>query len=300
VEMSEQGRSSTVGLPLSKVVELALREDIGPGDLTSEIFSDDTRPRRAIFLAKQGGVLSGTEVVREVFHQLDSSSRIRLRIRDGQEFSAGDELLEVRAKLVALLSGERTALNFLQRLSGIATLTRAYVKALEPRSSIGIYDTRKTTPLLRALEKKAVRDGGGRNHRFGLFDMVMLKNNHIDAAGSISAAVSQLVARGVFATSPRTTLCIEARNLSEALEAVSAGADIVMLDNLDLKSIRSIVRKMKALTKQLGCRMPEIEVSGGVTVEDVKQMRCLPIQRISVGRLTHSAPAIDISMRIIR
>ncbi|AXA35949.1 MAG: carboxylating nicotinate-nucleotide diphosphorylase [Candidatus Hydrogenedentota bacterium] len=298
--MSKLQRSSIVGLSLSKIVELALAEDIGPGDLTSQIFAHETRPRRAIFLAKQAGVLSGSEVVREVFHQLDPSSRVRMRIRDGQEFRAGDELLEVRANLVALLSGERTALNFLQRLSGIATLTRAYVNALGPKSSIGIYDTRKTTPLLRALEKKAVCDGGGRNHRFGLFDMVMLKNNHIDAAGSVSAAVAELVARGVFAASPRPALCIEARNLDEALEAVSAGADIVMLDNLDLKSIRSIVKKMEAFAHQLGCRLPEIEVSGGVTIEDVKRLRRLPIQRISVGRLTHSAPAIDISMRIVR
>ncbi len=298
--MSKLHRSSPVGLPLSKIVELALAEDIGPGDLTSQIFAHETRPRRAIFLAKQAGVLSGSEVVREVFHQLDPSSRVRMRIRDGQEFRAGDELLEVRANLVALLSGERTALNFLQRLSGIATLTRAYVNALGPKSSIGIYDTRKTTPLLRALEKKAVCDGGGRNHRFGLFDMVMLKNNHIDAAGSVSAAVAELVARGVFAASPRPALCIEARNLEEALEAVSAGADIVMLDNLDLKSIRAIVRKIEAFAKQLGRQMPEVEVSGGVTIEDVKRLRRLPIQRISVGRLTHSAPAIDISMRIVR
>lgn len=287
-------------LTVKELVALALQEDIGTGDVTSIIFAKSRERARAYFLAKQPGRMSGGEVVREVFRQLDPRSRFVQLVADGCDFPRGARLAEVEASLLALLSGERTALNFLQRLCGIATMTREYVKALGKYAEhIGIYDTRKTTPLLRWLEKKAVRDGGGRNHRFGLFDMVMLKNNHIDAAGGIAPAMRELLSHGKF-LKKSLPVCIEARNAEEALEALVVGADIIMLDNMEPRQIRQCVQKLEQKAKELGIRMPEIEVSGGITIEDVRRLRTLPIQRISVGKLTHSPGAIDISMRIER
>lgn len=287
-------------LCLRQLVSLALAEDIGTGDVTSAIFHDPPRKAVAFFLAKEGGRMSGGQVVREVFRQLDPSCRFTQLVPDGEDFSKGQQLVRIEGKLHALLSGERTALNFLQRLCGIATLTRQYVEALGKYADhIGIYDTRKTTPLLRSLEKEAVRDGGGRNHRFGLYDMVMLKNNHIDAAGGVAEAVRLLIARGDF-IKRRLRVCIEARTAEEAKEALLSGADIIMLDNMDAPQIRACVRMLRRVCENTGLNMPEIEVSGGVTIEDVRRLRSLPIQRISVGRLTHSARALDISMRIER
>lgn len=285
-------------LALRHLVSLALAEDLGTGDVTSAIFRTPPRKALAFFLAKEGGRMSGGQVVKEVFRQLDPSCRFTQLVPDGEDFSQGQQLMRVEGKLYALLAGERTALNFLQRLCGIATLTREYVKALGKYADrIGIYDTRKTTPVLRALEKKAVRDGGGHNHRFGLFDMVMLKNNHIDAAGGVAEAVRLLIAHGDFIRR-RLPLCIEARSKEEAKEALLAGADIIMLDNMDAGQIRASVRELRRVCENTGLDMPEIEVSGGVTLEDIRRLRSLPIQRISVGRLTHSAPALDISMRL--
>lgn len=283
---------------LRDLVRLALAEDIGPGDVTSALFAQHPRREQAIFLAKQPGTMSGGEVVREVFRQLDAKSRLTQLVADGEDFFPGSILLRVQGRLDALLSGERTALNFLQRLCGIATLTRRYVEALgEARSRIGIYDTRKTTPLWRAIEKKAVRDGGGCNHRFGLFDMIMLKNNHIDMAGGIAAAVRRLIEKGTI-PKKKLPLCVEARNVEEAVEALAVGADIIMLDNIPIGKIRSCIATLTRKADAWGMAMPQIEISGGVTINDVRRLRHLPIQRISVGSLTHSAPAIDISMRL--
>lgn len=281
-----------------ELVELALREDIGDGDITTAMFQGARRRARGCFIAKSAGRMSGGGIVREVFRHLDAKSRVTQHIADGADFCPGETLITVHGNLSALLQGERTALNFLQHLCGIATLTREYVKALgKAANRIGIFDTRKTTPLLRALEKKAVRDGGGQNHRFGLFDMVLIKNNHIDAAGGVSAAVRALIEKGVL---PRKGLrvCIEARTLDEAVEALLAGSDILMLDNMETEAIRECLRTLQRKCRELELDMPEIEISGGITLEDVKRLKQLPIQRISVGRLTHSAPALDISMRI--
>ncbi len=286
------------GLSVRDLVKLALAEDIGPGDVTSVVLDDLPKKGVAYFLAKEAGRMSGGNVAREVFRQLDPRSRFRQLVPDGADFRSGDRLAIVEGKLSALLSGERTALNFLQRLCGIATLTREYVRALgKYANSIGIYDTRKTTPLLRHLEKKAVVDGGGRNHRFGLFDMVMIKNNHVDAAGGIRNVMRALLERGEI-VQRRLPVCIEARTCDEALEALVVGADIIMLDNMSPQMIRKCVTRLKKLAQELELSMPEIEVSGGITPEDVRRLRTLPIQRISVGRLTHSARALDISMRI--
>lgn len=281
-----------------EIARMALAEDLGPGDVTSAIFS----PKESgigQFLAKQDGVLSGTELVKSVFSQLAPSSRVKFARKDGDSFRAGEILGEVSGPLRALFSGERVALNFLQQLSGVATMTSEYVSALGPKTRIGIYDTRKTTPLLRLPEKEAVVHGGGRNHRFGLFDMAMLKNNHIDAAGGINAAVTRLNKNGFFFRKPRLILCIEARTADEALAATAAGADIVMLDNMRPAQLRRCVTKICGESKRLGLPRPSIEISGGITPAKLPALRNLPIDRISVGAVTHSASAIDISFRIV-
>jgi nicotinate-nucleotide pyrophosphorylase (carboxylating) len=283
---------------LKKLVEMALNEDIGSGDVTTAMFAGQKRKARAFFLAKASGRMTGGRVVKEVFRHLDPRCRFTQLVADGDDFVRGRHLIEVQADLCALLQGERTALNFLQHLCGVATLTREYVRALgKAAERIGIYDTRKTTPLLRALEKKAVADGGGRNHRFGLFDMVLIKNNHIDAAGGVAQAMRALLEQGR-SLRKGLTVCIEARDADEALEALAVGADIIMLDNMAVDAIRQVVARLRQRARQLDMPMPEIEISGGVTPEDVRMLRRLPIQRISVGRITHSAPALDISMRI--
>ncbi|MCX7019426.1 MAG: carboxylating nicotinate-nucleotide diphosphorylase [bacterium] len=278
------------------IVREALAEDIRGGDVTSVIFGPEEKGRARI-VAKAPGVLSGMEAACEVFRQLDSSSRFRALMRDGQSFQPGCVLAEISAPLAVLFMGERTALNFLQRLCGVAALTRRMVEALGPDSGIGIYDTRKTTPLLRLLEKRAVADGGGHNHRFALDDMAMLKDNHIDAAGGITAAVERLRGAGFFARHPRLPLCIEARSVTEAAEAACCGANIVMLDNMSMEQMRRAARAIECAARDAERSVPHIEVSGNVSVARIKALRALPIDRISVGALTHSAPSIDLSMR---
>lgn len=282
---------------LRGVVAMALAEDIGPGDVTSALI-----PRRArgegVFLAKGSGVVSGMKAAREVFRQLAPRARFTILLDDGSAFAPGDILARVEGPYHLLLTGERTALNFLQQLSGVATVTRRHVEALGPGSRIGVYDTRKTVPLLRTLQKEAVLHGGGRNHRMGLFDMAMIKNNHVDACGGVRGAVDLLARDGFFARRPRLKLCIEARNDAEAVDAALAGADIIMLDNMNGAGIRRAVRVIGGAVAGAGLPQPEIEVSGGITPGALRRMRDLPIDRVSVGGLTHSAPAVDISFRI--
>jgi nicotinate-nucleotide pyrophosphorylase (carboxylating) len=279
----------------SEVVRKALAEDIGPADISSAIFSPSERGG-ARLVAKQPGVLSGSAIVNEVFRQLSRNVRIRWHAKDGEPFAARAVLAEISGSYTALLQSERVALNFIQRMSGIATLTRQFVQALGPDTKIRIYDTRKTTPLLRAFEKQAVVHGGGQNHRFGLYDMAMLKNNHIDAAGGIANAVGRLESRGFFRLKPRRMLCIETRNLAEALEATVHRADIVMLDNMTPAQIRSAAVRISECATQLRRAMPQIEVSGGITLKNIRAYAKLPIDRISVGAITHSAPALDIAL----
>lgn len=290
-------RPETAAPGLRSLVAMALAEDVGTGDVTSALIPRKVRGE-GIFLAKGAGVVSGMAAAREVFRQLAPRARFTVLLGDGASFVAGDILARVEGPYHRLLTGERTALNFLQQLSGVATLTRRHVGALGPGSRIGIYDTRKTVPLLRTLQKEAVVHGGGRNHRMGLFDMALIKNNHVDACGGVRGAVDLLARDGFFARRPRLKLCVEARDDAEAVEAALAGADIVMLDNMDAAGIRRAVRLIGAAVARAGLPGPEIEVSGGVTPQTLRRMRDLPIDRVSVGGLTHSAPAVDISFRI--
>jgi nicotinate-nucleotide pyrophosphorylase (carboxylating) len=288
---------------LNRLVEAALKEDLGKGDPTSAILPERP-PRRAVMLAKQAGVVSGIHVARAVFKHLDPHCRVYVHFEDGEEFRPGDELLEVLASLPVLLTGERTALNFIQQLSGVATLTAQYVKAMGLKASeadrVTVRDTRKTVPGLRVLQKAAVVHGGGHNHRMRLDDMVMLKNNHVDALGSITKAVEALKASGWGSGKHRLPICIEVRNQKEAKEAASQEPmpDIIMLDNMSPDQVLKAATMIGELAKKRGVDRPQLEVSGGITLETIGAYAKLPIDRISVGALTHSAPAVDIAFRI--
>jgi nicotinate-nucleotide pyrophosphorylase (carboxylating) len=265
------------------VVNRALREDIGSGDVTTAATVSPALRARGVFLVKADCVLAGLDVALAAFRQLDARVEVTKRKHDGESCHAGEEIAEVRGPAATLLTAERTALNFLQRLSGIATRTRAFVDAAGAR--ITVLDTRKTTPTLRLLEKYAVRAGGGTNHRSGLFDAVLIKDNHIQVAGGVHAAVSK--AR---ATRPGITIEIEAQSLEQVRESLEAGADIVLVDNLSTPEIREAVGLAHGRAK--------IEISGGVTLERIPELAKTGADFVSVGGLTHSAPATDISFEI--
>ena len=265
------------------LIETALREDMPQGDITSESIIPASSLSRAVFLAKESGTLAGLDIARRVFEKIDSALIFEKKIEEGADFKKGDILAEVRGHSIALLKGERTALNFLQRLSGIAATTRKYVLAVKGTKT-KILDTRKTTPGLRALEKYAVRMGGGRNHRLNLSEMVLIKDNHLRLAGSVSQAVHKARA-GV---RPGVKIEVEVTDFGGAREALEAGADMIMLDNMTLPAVKHIV-------SFLGGRVP-VEVSGGVTVERAGRIAALGVDYISVGGLTHSYQSVDISL----
>lgn len=273
--------------PARDVVDAALAEDIGPGDVTGEaLFPAGARARGVIF-AKARGVLAGVAAAREVFLRLDPRARVRVLARDGAALGPGKKILEVRSSARALLAGERTALNFLQRLSGIATLARAFARRARGAT---VLDTRKTTPGLRALEKAAVAAGGAANHRFGLYDAAMIKDNHLALLGGradLGALVAKLHRRGVRVT-------VEAKSEAEVRRALAAGADRVLLDNFP----RAALARLIPLVRRLAPRA-EIEISGGVRLDTVAALARLRPDFISAGALTHSAPALDISMDIL-
>jgi nicotinate-nucleotide pyrophosphorylase (carboxylating) len=266
-----------------EIVRRALAEDLGSGDVTTDATVRPDQQARGVFLAKSDCVLAGVEVALEVFRQLESTVRVVFGNRDGDRVSAGDSFGEVIGSAHTLLIGERTALNFLQRLSGIATIARKYVDAAGGR--ITILDTRKTTPTLRALEKYAVAVGGATNHRVGLFDAVLIKDNHISLAGGVAPAVARI--RQERADVP---IEIEAQTLDEVDEALNASADLVLVDNMSLGDIREAVRRARGRAK--------IEISGGVTLDRIPELSMTGADFVSVGALTHSAPAADISFEI--
>jgi nicotinate-nucleotide pyrophosphorylase (carboxylating) len=265
------------------IVRRALQEDVRDGDITTDATVDAALRARGIFLAKAACVVAGLDVAIEAFRQLDSTVRITTLKRDGDACRVGEEIAEVVGSARALLVGERTALNFLQRLSGVATRARAFVDASGGR--ITILDTRKTTPLLRALEKYAVRSGGAANHRVGLFDAVLIKDNHIRLAGGVAAAIDR--AR---ACRPDLPIEIEAQTLAEVDEALARGADTILVDNMPTAEVREAVKRSAGRAK--------IEISGGVTLERIPELAATGADYVSVGALTHSAPAVDISFEI--
>lgn len=266
------------------LIELAVTEDVDPGDATSEAVLPADQTLRGYIVAKEGGVIAGLPIARAVFSRLDPDLRFTRHAHDGVRVSPGDRVAEAIGPGRGILAAERIALNFLQRLSGIATLTRAFVDAVAGTKAV-ILDTRKTHPGYRVLEKYAVRMGGGENHRMSLSDMLLVKDNHIEAVGSLTTAVEC-----ASAAHPDLPLEIEVRNLRELEEALTLNVDRIMLDNMDLEAMRNAVERAAG-------RVP-LEASGGVTLERVAAIAATGVDYISVGALTHSAPALDLSMSI--
>ena len=271
---------------LEPIITAALAEDMPNGDVTSESIISPAAVSKAVFLAKEEGVLAGLDVAAQVFYKSDPRVTFIKHIEDGRMISSGDHLAAVEGRSISLLKGERTALNFLQRLSGIASKTRRFVDALAG-SPVTLLDTRKTTPGLRLLEKYAVKMGGGTNHRASLSDMVMIKDNHIRQVGGISEAVRR--AREKLGRTLRIE--VEATSIQEVKEALAAGADIIMLDNMTLGMMREAVEWIQG-------RVP-LEVSGNVDLEVIKKIGELGVDYVSVGRLTHSFQSLDISLEFM-
>lgn len=270
---------------VDEIVQRALSEDIGTGDITTLLTVPDGVEARGEFIATQPGVLAGMPVAERAFHQLHPRVRVERIVKEGQHFDSGAVLAEVYGEARALLVGERVALNFLQRLSGVATLTARFVEAVNDLP-VRICDTRKTTPGLRYLERYAVRVGGGYNHRFGLYDTVLIKDNHIAVCGGITQAV-QRVRRAL----PHTMKVeVECATLEQVQEALEAGVDIILLDNMTVATLREAVRIAKGRAL--------LEASGGVRLDTVRQIAETGVDAISVGALTHSALAIDIKLEM--
>jgi nicotinate-nucleotide pyrophosphorylase (carboxylating) len=270
---------------LLNIIERALQEDIGPGDVTTEATIPAETTSTAEMLAKQELVLAGLDVAREVFHYLDSTIQFTPLANDGDRISAGTEIAILTGNTRALLAGERVALNLLQHMSGIATLTAKYVEKVK-ELKVEVLDTRKTLPGLRQLEKYAVRVGGGRNHRFGLYDGVLIKDNHIRAAGSITTAVERAKKKAHHLLK----IEVETKTLDEVREALVAKADIIMLDNMPIDMMREAVKLISGRAL--------VEASGNVTLETIRAIAETGVDFVSSGSLTHSAPAADISMKI--
>jgi nicotinate-nucleotide pyrophosphorylase (carboxylating) len=266
-----------------ELVRRALAEDFGWGDVTTEAVIDRDRRARAVILAKSRCVIAGLDVASEAFRQLDPGVAVVVHRRDGEWCEPGTEVAEYRGHAAGLLTAERTALNFMQRLTGIATLTRQFVDAAAGR--ITVLDTRKTTPLLRALEKYAVRAGGGVNHRSGLDEGILIKDNHIRLAGGVTVAVTRM--RKATREMPTE---VEAQSLQQVDEALAAGADIILLDNLSTEEILAAVAKCRGRVKT--------EISGGVTLARMPELAATGADYVSIGALTHSAPAADLSVEI--
>jgi nicotinate-nucleotide pyrophosphorylase (carboxylating) len=264
------------------LVMRALEEDLGAGDITTDGILAQDEVTTATVTAKEALVVCGLDIFRHVFLQLDANATFPdPAAKDGLEVPAQTEIIQVKAKTSALLKGERTALNIVQRLSGIATLTRKFVDAAKP---VTILDTRKTTPGLRVFEKYAVHCGGGTNHRFGLFDAVLVKDNHIKIAGGITSAINRI------RNQSSGKIEVETTDLNEVQEALEMSADIIMLDNMAPETVKKAVAMIDGKSK--------IEVSGSIGLERLSKFNKLGIDYISVGALTHSARAVDISMNI--
>lgn len=266
------------------LISAAIAEDIGREDATSRSILPANARAKAMILVKAEGIMAGLPVAKAVFLRVNPKIDFLPVVNDGSRMKPMTACAYLEGPALGILSAERIALNFLQHLSGIATLTSAYVQAVAGTSTV-ILDTRKTTPGYRLLEKYAVRLGGGQNHRLGLFDMLLVKDNHIQAAGSISLAV-----RRARESHPALTLEVEVTSLQQLEEAISLSVDRIMLDNMDMETIRKAIK--------ITARRIPLEVSGGVTLENVREFAATGVDFISVGALTHSAPALDISLEI--
>jgi nicotinate-nucleotide pyrophosphorylase (carboxylating) len=269
-------------------IDVALREDIGQGDITSDFFVSQDQQANARIIARERAIVAGTETAAEVFRRVDSTVKVAISLKDGSEVHADEKVMELGGAARSILKAERVALNFLQRLSGIATTTHKFVEAAA-NEHVKILDTRKTTPGLRALEKAAVVAGGGHNHRFGLFDMVMLKDNHL-ATGAGSDAFAKAL-RKFRETRPNIRIEVEADTLEQVRALLELyGIDVILLDNMKPAQIREAIA--------LGKGRVEFEASGGVTLKNIRQIAATGVDYISIGALTHSPRAIDFSLEL--
>jgi nicotinate-nucleotide pyrophosphorylase (carboxylating) len=267
------------------VIDRALAEDMPSGDVTTAAIVLPDRPAKAVLLAKENGILAGIDIFGRVFKTLDHKVIVKRRLRDGSPFRAGRILAELRGPAAVILKGERTALNIIQRLSGVATTTRSYVDSIAG-TGVQILDTRKTTPGFRDLEKYAVRMGGGRNHRRDLSSMVLVKDNHLAVAGGVGRAVAAVRA----AYGRRFRVEVEAATITQVLEAAGAGVDWIMLDNMT-------VPMMKRAVRLVGSRV-KLEASGNINLRNIRRVAETGVNYISVGKLTHSIHSIDLSLEI--
>jgi nicotinate-nucleotide pyrophosphorylase (carboxylating) len=267
------------------LINLALQEDVGNGDITTDNLIPASERRNAYMEAKANGIIAGLEVAEMVFRQFDHQLEWNPKVDDGDTVSKGDVIVEFSATYRALLTGERTALNFLQRMSGIATISAKYAAAVAGTKT-QILDTRKTLPGFRLLDKYAVNAGGASNHRIGLYDMVLIKDNHIMVAGGIENAVKTIRA----AVKPEIKVEVETTTLDEVQQALDAGADVIMLDNMDNSTMKAAVELIAGRAKT--------EASGNMTLERLREVAETGVDFISVGALTHSVMALDISQRI--
>jgi len=269
-------------------IEIALREDLGDGDVTTDFFVSKSQQAMARIVARERAILAGTETAAEVFRRVDSALDVAVLRNDGSEVNDGDNVIELRGSARSILKAERVALNFLQRLSGIATLTRKFVDAAA-NDRVKILDTRKTTPGLRALEKAAVVAGGGANHRFGLFDMVLLKDNHLAANTGFDAFAKAV--HKVREARPNVQIEVEADTLEQVRTFLEIdGIDLILLDNMKPAQIREAIA--------LGKNKVKFEASGGVTLKNVRQIAATGVDYISIGALTHSPRAVDFSLEL--
>lgn len=272
-------------LLIEKIIQLAIEEDVATGDITTDSIISEKSTAVAILTAKAPGVISGIDIIKDVFLHFNKEIEWTPYVKEGQRVTKGEIILRVKGSFRALLTGERTALNILQRMSGIATATALYVKELEGTGA-KILDTRKTAPGMRVLDKMAVKAGGGENHRMGLYDMVLIKDNHIKVAGGIKNAVAQVKAK----VADGTLIETETTNLIEVSEAIEAGCDIIMLDNMENKTMAEAVNMIAGKART--------EASGNMSLERLRGVALTGVDYISAGALTHSVTALDISMNI--
>jgi nicotinate-nucleotide pyrophosphorylase (carboxylating) len=274
---------------LARIIEMALAEDVGRGDVTSETLIPGDLQGKAYMLVKEEGVIAGITVAEKVFYQTDPALAIEILIKDGTAVKYGDVPMLISGNVRSILKAERVSLNFMQRMSGIATATARYVSIVGDLG-VEIADTRKTTPGLRLLEKFAVRMGGGRNHRLGLNDAILIKDNHIAALRALGMSYKEIIGKAKQGAPPELKVEAEARTLQEAIDAIEAGVDIVMLDNMTVMEMTRAV--------ELIAGRAEVEASGGVNLKYVRAVAETGVDFISVGALTHSYQALDISLEL--
>jgi nicotinate-nucleotide pyrophosphorylase (carboxylating) len=272
-----------------QLIEAAITEDIGSGDVTSTYFIPEQSRSRAVVEARESGVVAGMEVALEVFRQIDAQIEVQVLLADGQSFEPKSLLLEATGSTRSLLTAERTVLNFLQRLSGVATQTRRYVDAVKPHP-VQVWDTRKTTPGWRLLEKAAVKLGGGTNHRMGLYDHAMVKDNHHAASPSLEALQSNI--RRLRAERPGVRVQLEAATMDQVRDFLTLeGVDMLLLDNMSVTMLREAVKMVQ--------HRLWLEASGGITLETIREVAATGVDAISVGALTHSARSLDLALDLL-